>query len=445
MAPPDKNAAPAPQTKAITAPAGTNFQLRWTMPHNVRTTISFVNSDGASQDFPDLKCTPQNGYPGTDKPMGTATITVTVKKGADAASMVADDFRDNRTAPTLKVTWPNQSGINYFNAGFLARDVGLYEFTSVIVKSPAGQPSTTQTLIETVTCTPGDAISPKRQAMLDLFDAWLPTSLLGKSYPKKYGDPSQQQDLFDMTGWVTNTPSWSFDEITYDGQTKHHSGTGLGQQGAEQHAANDARDAAYNAALAKYKADPSSGSEPAAAKHQFTAIVTSCGSILGKFLSLWGCDFDGDGSKTTREMSIADDYQNDKTSPVQYGGKHYGYWVDAADAFKKPSSAGDDWQPQYPKAGDVVVLWDDTRNIRAHVCLVVSASEDTWTTAEGGGGALPDQTASKNNKDVAWQKVDKDHPKGIPYILDVTTGKSERVTGWIDLDKVPNWKLDQKP
>ena len=427
-----------PEKKEITAAEGTNFQLRWRIPHSVQSTAKFVDSNG-SQDFPDKSCKLMNGAAPTDKPRGTATVTISVKKGPKADSLQPEVFRPNRAPPTLFVLWGQNT--NLFAAAFMARDEGVYEFTTVIDMEEKGKPKDTKTFIETVTVTPAADLSDKRQAMLDLFDVWLPTSILGVAYPKKFGDPTKQQDILELSGWSKDKPDWTFTETTYDGSTVEHRGSGQGNQSAEQRKCNDARDAAYKGALQKWKDAGSTGTSPAKPTHQFN-IVTSCGSVLGVFLRLWGCDFDNDGKMAVREMSIADDYPPPPKKPTQFGAKHYGYWVDAVDAFKKPAGAGADWKPQYPKAGDVVILWDDDRSIRAHVCMVVSASEDTWTTAEGGGGAIPDQTASQNNKDVTWKKVDADHPKGIPHILDVTSGKSERVTGWVDLDKVPNPKFD---
>ena len=422
-----------PEKKEITAPAGTMFQLRWTLPYMAKTTISFVDKDG-SQDFPDAKCKFMNGGPLAPHPTGTATVTVTVKKGPDAASLQPDVFRrpkgddPGRTAPTLTFQWGPDSAHStcFFEAPFFARKEGVYEFTSVIETQSKGKEKQTKTLIETVTVTPGEEINDKRQAILDIFDAWMPTSINGVAFPKKFGDPANHpnQDILDLAGWSKDSPDWEFEHTTYDGKKETHKGKGEGNKSFAKRQCNDA----YQAAALK---DGKKVANP-------YDIVTSCGSVMGVVLRLWGCDFDGDGKMTTREMSIADDYPPNSKKPTQFGAKHYGYWVDAAEAFKKPAGAGDDWKPRYPKPGDCIVLWDDAKNQRAHVCFLVSASEDTWTTAEGGGGTIPDQTASKNNKDVTWKKQDADHPKGIPYILDVTSGKVERVTGWVDLDKVPN-------
>lgn len=432
-----------PVKSAITVPAGKVFQLRWTIPHNVQSTASFVDTNG-SQDFPDSKCKFMNGHKPVDgRPAGTAKVTLTVKKGTDPNALQPEIFKANRSAPTLTVAFGMKS-VNHFAAPFRPGEEGVtLEFTCV-VDIDAPKMKDTKTFITTVTVTEGDDINDKRQAMLDLFDKWMPTSILGQVYPKKFGDPAKypNKDILDLANWSKDTPDWSFTEIDYDGNSTPHTGSGEGNQSFAKRQCNDRMDAANKAALDKWTAAGSSGPKPVSKPHQFT-IVTSCGSVMGKVLQLWGCDFDNNGKMATREMSIADDYPPNSKNPSQPGAKTYGYWVDAAEACKKPADAGADWKPQYPKAGDIVVLWDDGQNIRAHVCMVVSADEDTWVTAEGGGGTIPDQTASKNNKDVTWKRIDADHPKGIPHILDVTSGKVERVTGWVDLDKVPNPNFDK--
>ena len=64
-----------------------------------------------------------------------------------------------------------------------------------------------------------------------------------------------------------------------------------------------------------------------------------------------------------------------------------------------------------------------------HVGILVEASAGAWRTADGGGGVLPDQTASVTDRTVILEN-------GIPILKSPTDGKEKQLDGWVDLDKL---------
>lgn len=137
--------------------------------------------------------------------------------------------------------------------------------------------------------------------------------------------------------------------------------------------------------------------------------VTSCGDILAAMLRLWGSNFVG--------AFMIRDQDAKGRSP---GAKGLGYYVEADGT-------------QSPQPGDIIVLRNGVGKASAgnvgHVGILVEAGEAEWRTADGGGGALPDQTASVTTRTVRFEN-------DIPILKSPTDLKEKQLDGWVDLDKL---------
>lgn len=137
--------------------------------------------------------------------------------------------------------------------------------------------------------------------------------------------------------------------------------------------------------------------------------VTSCGDILAAMLRLWGSNFVG--------AFMIRDQDAKGRSP---GAKGLGYYVEADGS-------------QSPQPGDIIVLRNGVGKASAgsvgHVGILVEAGEAEWRTADGGGGALPDQTASVTTRTVRFEN-------DIPVLKSPTDLKEKQLDGWVDLDKL---------
>jgi hypothetical protein len=137
--------------------------------------------------------------------------------------------------------------------------------------------------------------------------------------------------------------------------------------------------------------------------------VTSCGDILAAMLRLWGSNFVG-------AFMIRDQDAKGRTP----GAKGLGYYVEADGT-------------QSPQPGDIIVLRNGVGKASAgsvgHVGILVEAGEAEWRTADGGGGALPDQTASVTTRTVRFEN-------DIPILKSPTDLKEKQLDGWVDLDKL---------
>jgi hypothetical protein len=144
--------------------------------------------------------------------------------------------------------------------------------------------------------------------------------------------------------------------------------------------------------------------------------TTSCGDVLRTLLKLWNSKFIG-------AFNIRD---TDATGHGP-GAKKLGYYVTA----DQVTLDGD--VVTSPKPGDIIVLRNGTGSSSAgsvgHVGVLVEARKDKWRTADGGGGALPDQTASVTERDVRWVN-------GVPILKSPTDLKEKQLDGWVDLDKL---------
>lgn len=137
--------------------------------------------------------------------------------------------------------------------------------------------------------------------------------------------------------------------------------------------------------------------------------VTSCGDILAAMLRLWGSNFVG-------AFMIRDQDAKGRAP----GAKGLGYYVEADGT-------------QSPQPGDIIVLRNGVGKASAgsvgHVGILVEAGEAEWRTADGGGGALPDQTASVTTRTVRFEN-------DIPIVKSPTDLKEKQLDGWVDLDKL---------
>ena len=136
--------------------------------------------------------------------------------------------------------------------------------------------------------------------------------------------------------------------------------------------------------------------------------VTSCGDILAAMLKLWGSNFVG--AFGIRDVAVGN-------GP---GAKKLGYYVEADGV-------------QSPQPGDIIVLRNGIGKSSAgsvgHVGILVEAGETEWRTADGGGGGLPDQTASVTTRTVRFEN-------SIPILKSPTDLKEKQLDGWVDLDKL---------
>ena len=135
---------------------------------------------------------------------------------------------------------------------------------------------------------------------------------------------------------------------------------------------------------------------------------TSCGDILAAMLRLWGSNFVG--AFGIRDVAVGN-------GP---GAKKLGYYVEADGT-------------QSPQPGDVIVLRNGVGRASAgtvgHVGILVERGETEWRTADGGGGALPDQTASVSTRQVRFEN-------SIPILKSPTDLKEKQLDGWVDLDRL---------
>jgi len=147
------------------------------------------------------------------------------------------------------------------------------------------------------------------------------------------------------------------------------------------------------------KKDKDAGKRPA----------TSCGDILSAMLRLWHSNFVG-------AFMIRDQDANGQAP----GAKGRGFYVEADSA-------------RLPKPGDILVLRNGfgkgTAGSVGHVGILVEAGETIWRTADGGGGSLPDQTASVTDRTVRLKN-------GIAVLKSPTDNKEKQLDGWVDLDKL---------
>ena len=148
-----------------------------------------------------------------------------------------------------------------------------------------------------------------------------------------------------------------------------------------------------------------------------TPVATSCGDVLATMLRLWKSEFIG-------AFMIRDvDSRNRKP-----GARERGYYVDVEEMMKAKAIKS-------PKRGDIIVLRNGVGKGSAGsvglVGILIEGSASVWRTADGGGGQLPDQTASVTDRKVKLS------PEGIPILISPTDGREKQLDGWVDLDQLP--------
>lgn len=203
------------------------------------------------------------------------------------------------------------------------------------------------------------ALTEKRQAMLDLVAKWMPTSLNQPMIP-----PGETQDLLGKAGW----------------------------------------DKAKGEASKKVSDDNKKNGT-------HNPVATSCGDVLATLLRLWNAGWVG-------AFMIRDKDTHNKPP----GAKDQGWYVEA-DGVKAP------------KRGDILVLRNgvgkSSTGSVGHVGILIGGNASIWRTADGGGGQLPDQTASVTDRAV------KLGDKNIPILISPTDRREKQLDGWVDLDKMP--------
>ncbi len=144
--------------------------------------------------------------------------------------------------------------------------------------------------------------------------------------------------------------------------------------------------------------------------------TTSCGDVLSAMLRLWGSTFVG-------AFNIRD---TDATGHGP-GAKALGYYVTADQIVVEEDGV------KSPKPGDIIVLRNGVGPTSAgsvgHVGILVEAGQAKWLTADGGGGQLPDQTATVTARDVRWLNR-------IPILKSPTDLREKQLDGWLDLDRL---------
>lgn len=393
----------------VTAPVGSHFLLRWTTDAYVNATNSFHLIDGTTKEFPGRP--PKKGIS-----KGDVKVSLSITKDGKA-----DGFRVNMPKPGVeeKMKLTPAAAIYYHEYTFIfrAKEKAVYQFT---VDIPDAKPP--QQIIKEVTVVDADPLNDRRQDMLDLINKWLPSSVMGaQTIP-----PGETTDILDKSGWDQTSPkSWSMPAPIPPGKIETLpmvapqkwtqsglaiSANGEGQISAAKASFNKfvlpARQAAWDALSDDDKKKFPRPSE--------IPIVTSCISVMGQFVKLWGNQFTAD----LNTMKNAD--------PT--------FYIKAIDEFAKKD-------PRLPKPGDILYLVKEhNRSWFQHVCILVSRSSEVWVTADGGGGALPDQTAAVVDKPVSFSSGS---PPAVPLLASVTDGNNKALHGWVDIDLVPNDKYNQ--
>jgi len=211
-------------------------------------------------------------------------------------------------------------------------------------------------------------LSAGRKEMLALIEKWMPTSLLNPRVDGKSVNPGQ--DLMAKAGWYKTT-----------------------------------------------------GDEGKRVKDQGGHPVTSCGDILRAMLELWRSNFVG-------SFYLRDEVYEKKNGikTKMPGAKARGYYVEADKV-----EGGIDGE-HGPKPGDIIHLRDgvgkNSIGTIGHVGILVEFGKDEWRTADGGGGELPDQTASVTPRKVLRLE------NNIPVLRSPTDAREKLLDGWIDLDRL---------
>jgi hypothetical protein len=170
------------------------------------------------------------------------------------------------------------------------------------------------------------------------------------------------------------------------------------------------------------------GIDSKAQKDAGVPVVTSCGDVLTALLKMWRSNILGAFNIRDQTLIPTDNGQY-KIGP---GAMELGLYI-KADGTNKP------------QRGDIIVLkyppGHKLAGYTAHVAIFIKEIEGvyddiSWQTASGGGGTLPDQSASIGESDIVGY-VDK-----IPKMKSPTDNMEKVLDGWISLDKLTqtgNW------
>lgn len=415
----------------ITAPVGSHFMLQWTTDAYVEMVNRFhVRDKGVErvEESPGRPPKKGNEVKGKFVPVplkGKVTADLKITKDGQPSGFKDKKLQAEHTEILKKPEFIFQ---HLYSFVFVARAEGEYVFTVEYAFEPSPNKSSLTsappTLTQEVKVVPAEPLNDRRKDMLALIDKWLPSSVFSPRAPG-----GESQDILARCGWdSTSTKVWSMpapeETLPMEGSEKWtQSGVtitalGEGQRSSAKRSYNDhvlpKRQAAYDA---KWPPLPpgTAATDGRPPRPAGIAITTSCISVMSELVKLWGNQFSAD----LNTMVNADP-------------SHY---VVANEEFKKSS-------PQLPKPGDILYLGkEENRGEFQHTCILVSASSQLWVTADGGGGALPDQTATVVNKPLSWTKAKPGHP-AVPMFESVTDGKIKALHGWVDIDKVPNDKYN---
>ncbi|MEZ4359440.1 MAG: hypothetical protein R3B48_04610 [Kofleriaceae bacterium] len=401
----------------VIAPVGSHFLLTWTTDAYVEMVNRFHLIDGTDKEFP--------GRPPRSKiNKGKITAVLTITKDGKP-----DGYRTTLSAPNHAERFG--AGAKFFHEYsfiFKARKPGDYVFSVAFTAEPApgkNPPAITAPppILKEVTVTPEEPVNDRRKDMLALIDKWFPSSV----YASPKIPPGETQDILARGGWDKTSPrSWTIPERYPPGPIETLPKQGLAQWvqtgaviAAQGEGQRSAAKASYNrnvlpgrqAAWAALS-DEEKKSHP---RPLSIPIDTSCLSVMGQLVSMWGGQFKADLNTML------------KADPA--------FYVKAIDEFAKPT-------PTLPKPGDILYLSKEkNRGEFQHVCILVSRSTELWVTADGGGGGLPEQTATVNDKPLSWTTAKPGSPS-VPMFVSVTDGKAKALHGWVDLDRVPNDKYN---
>lgn len=398
--------------RPIKTPVGSRFMLEWTTDRYVNLVNRFVLVDGSTRDYPgQAPAKPPSIF---KKIVDlTATLTVTVDKDD-----VPDGFRmDVPTPETFETKKYGAVERHGYRSYFLARVEGVYTFT---VKFDHAEAPAFTKVVEVVAAPP---LNQRRKDLLAVIDRWLPDVVPD---PRKLPD-GETRSILEQAGWSltpgtrtldfsippANLPNMDDAPILPLPQPDVWTQMGSLVLARTQGWLEKAK-AVFNAEVlprrqAAWEALPKPRSQPAPLA---LAINTSCGDVAGRLISMW--------SNGKSRVQIADRR------------KHPAYKLASEMYARKP--------PVEPQPGDVIFL-DNSKRWFAHMCILISRSDDLWVTADGGGGSLPGQTAGISHKPISWTAPD---PNGVqvPMIASVTDNKIKIVDGWIDLDEIPNDRYD---
>ena len=430
------------------APVGSHFTLKWVTDAYVELENRFhVRENGVVRVEVSKGRPPKKG-----NMVKKQFVPVPLKGKVIAALKITKDGQENgfkdKKLEAQHAERLNQADYTYYHEYtfiFVARAVGEYVFTIDFTFEPSANKSALTAppqLVKEVSVVAAEPLSHRREDMLALIDRWLPSSVYGA---QKLPNGEGTKDILALSAYDKVTElSWTMPlspsqegnapELPQQGGGVWTQGKGSnlikmvgeGQRSRAKRSYNEnilpKQQAEYDQKWPPLKpGEKATDGRPA--RPAGIPIDTSCIAVMGKLVTLWGKQFTAD--------------MNTMVKPNK------AYYVIANEEFAKPN-------PQLPKPGDILYLCkEENRGEFQHVCFLVSRSSELWVTAEGGGGALPEQTATINNKPISWTKAKPAMPgrpamPSVPMFESVTDNKAKALHGWVDIDKVENKRFDDK-